>query len=139
MSSSGMLVTIAEARGILAADSNGFSDPFVTMTLLDSRGNTIAAAGTFKTKVLKKTLTPQWNEEFVIGDRFDLRLATTLRLVLSDSDGLFSSDDALGVVDIPTSLFSSLRQPVCVLATTPCKVNIGAIVYFCMWLLRFRS
>lgn len=113
MSSSGMLVTIAEARGILAADSNGFSDPFVTMTLLDSRGNVIAAAGTFKTKVLKKTLAPQWNEEFVIGDRFDLRLATTLRLVLLDSDGLFSSDDALGVVDIPTTLFSSLRQPVC--------------------------
>lgn len=133
MSSSGMLVTIAEARGILAADSNGFSDPFVTMTLLDSRGNTIAAAGTFKTKVLKKTLTPQWNEEFVIGDRFDLRLATTLRLCLSDSDGLFSSDDFLGVVDIPTSLFSSLRQPVCGLASAQCEVNGLTCLRLCVF------
>lgn len=109
-----MFVTIVEARGILAADSNGFSDPYVTMTVLDSRGNTIAAGGTFKTKTLKKTLSPKWNEEFLVGDKSDLRLATTLRLVLSDSDGMFAmNDDALGVVDIPVALFQGATQTVC--------------------------
>lgn len=112
MAAMGVSVTIVEARGILAADSNGFSDPYVTMTLLDSKGVAIVAGGSFKTKVVKKTLTPQWNEEFTVGDRYDLRLATTLRLMLSDSDGIFASDDALGVVDIPVSLFQGATQTV---------------------------
>jgi Ca2+-dependent lipid-binding protein len=102
-------VQIVEARGILAADSNGFSDAFVTMTLLDSRGNTIAAGGAFKTKIIKKSITPVWNESFVIGDKLDLRLATTLRLLVADSDGMFAKDDPLGVVDIPVSLFAGNR------------------------------
>lgn len=110
MATAGVAVTIVEARGILAADSNGFSDPYVTMTLLDSRGNAIAAGGSFKTKVVKKTLAPQWNEEFIVGDRYDLRLATTLRLQLADSDGIFGSDDALGVVDIPVTLFQGATR-----------------------------
>ncbi|RLN20509.1 hypothetical protein BBJ28_00005436 [Nothophytophthora sp. Chile5] len=108
---SGVRVSIVEARNILAADSNGFSDPYVTMTVLDSKGVTLAAGGSYKTKVVKKTLTPQWNEEFVVGDKIDLRVATTLRLLLSDSDGRFYSDDVLGVVDIPVSLFLSLTSP----------------------------
>jgi Ca2+-dependent lipid-binding protein len=103
-------VEIAEARDILAADSNGFSDPYVTMTLLDSRGGALAAGGSFKTKTQKKTLSPKWHESFVIGDRLDLRVATTLRLLLFDSDG-FYSDDVLGVVDIPVSLFLGVTEP----------------------------
>ncbi|KAJ0394355.1 hypothetical protein P43SY_006836 [Pythium insidiosum] len=107
-------VKIVEARGILAADSNGFSDPYVTMTLLSSRMQPLAQGGTFKTKVIKKTLTPQWDEEFVIGERFDLREATWLRLVVADSDGFFSKDDPLGFVDIPVSLLTDDQ-----LATAP--------------------
>ncbi|CAI5732253.1 unnamed protein product [Peronospora destructor] len=110
-SQGGVRVNIVEARGILAADSAGTSDPYITMTLLDSKGTPLAAGGTFKTKVVKKTLTPEWNETFVIGDQLDLRVATTLRLLLSDSDGAFYSDDVLGVVDIPVSLLLGLRDP----------------------------
>lgn len=103
-------VQIVEARDILAADSNGFSDPYVKMELLDSRGGALAAGGSFKTKTQKKTLSPRWDEAFVIGDRLDLRVATTLRLTLYDSDG-FYSDDVLGVVDIPVSLFLDISVP----------------------------
>ncbi|CAH0485174.1 unnamed protein product [Peronospora farinosa] len=110
-SQDGIRVNIVKARGILAADSTGTSDPYITMTLLDSKGTILAAGGTFKTKVVKKTLTPEWNETFVIGDTLDLRVATTLRLLLSDSDGAFYSDDILGVVDIPVSLLLGLRDP----------------------------
>ncbi|KAF1325644.1 Inositol polyphosphate 5-phosphatase, partial [Globisporangium splendens] len=110
MSKGAVYVTIAEARGILAADSNGFSDPYVIMTVLDSKGNAIAAGGSFKTKVIKKTLTPRWNEEYLVGDRSDLRLATTLRLALFDDDAFAMSDDPLGVVDIPIALFLGVTQ-----------------------------
>ena len=107
-------VGLLEARGLLAADSNGFSDPFAVLTLVDSKGNAIPAAGTFKTKVLKKTLAPQWNERFVVGDKYDLRGATALRVVLYDSDGLFASDDVLGAVEIPVINFlgGKLATPV---------------------------
>ncbi|KAE8903430.1 hypothetical protein PF005_g14426 [Phytophthora fragariae] len=107
----GVRVNIVEARGILAADAGGTSDPYVTMTLLDSKGQALAAGGSFKTKVVKKTLAPQWHETFIVGDRLDLRVATTLRLLLSDSDGAFYSDDVLGVVDIPVALLLTLREP----------------------------
>ncbi|KAG7389144.1 hypothetical protein PHYBOEH_007572 [Phytophthora boehmeriae] len=107
----GVRVKIVEARNILAADSSGTSDPYVTMTLLDSKGAKLAAGGSFKTKVVKKSLSPQWNEQFIIGDKLDLRVATTLRLLLSDSDGTFLSDGVLGVVDIPVSLLLGLTEP----------------------------
>ncbi|RLN52392.1 hypothetical protein BBJ29_001062 [Phytophthora kernoviae] len=107
----GVRVNIVEARNILATDSSGTSDPYVTMTLLDSKGAKLAAGGSFKTKVVKKSLSPQWNQQFLIGDKLDLRVATTLRLLLSDSDGAFYSDGVLGVVDIPVSLLLGLKEP----------------------------
>ncbi|POM80262.1 Tricalbin [Phytophthora palmivora] len=107
----GVRVNVVEARGILAADAGGTSDPYVTITLLDSKGSVMAAGGTFKTAVIKKTLTPRWDETFVVGDKLDLRVVTTLRLLLSDSDGAFYSDDVLGVVDIPVTLLLGLREP----------------------------
>ncbi|GMF14931.1 unnamed protein product [Phytophthora fragariaefolia] len=107
----GVRVRVVEARGILAADAGGTSDPYVTLSLLDSRGQALAAGGSFKTSVAKKTLAPRWDESFVVGDRLDLRVATTLRLLLFDSDGAFYSDDVLGVVDVPVALLLSLREP----------------------------
>ncbi|DAZ98143.1 TPA: hypothetical protein N0F65_003129 [Lagenidium giganteum] len=98
-----VVVGIVEARNVLVGDINGFSDPFVVMTLLDGKGNEIPSAGKFKTKIVMKTLNPLWNERFQIGDRFDLRLATTLRFMIYDFDGLLR-DDTLGVVDIPLDM-----------------------------------
>lgn len=127
MSAPTFRVQIAEARDILAADSNGFSDPYVTMTLLDSRGATLAAGGSFKTKTQKKTLSPKWYEEFVIGDKLDLRVATTLRLLVYDSDG-FMSDDVLGVVDIPVALFLDISAPVRVSNRVLCDLCLSLTV-----------
>jgi Ca2+-dependent lipid-binding protein len=103
-------LNIVEARGILAVDRNGLSDPFVVVTLVDSKGNPILAGGTFKTKTIKKTLTPKWEEEFLLGEHFDLRNATTLRCALYDSDRflLSRSEECLGVVDNPQT-FLTLR------------------------------
>lgn len=100
----GIRVKIVAARGIIAADKNGFSDPYVTMTLLNSRGNTMEEFGAFKTRIIKKTLNPEWNEEFILER--DLRLATTIHLLLQDSDGVFGSDP-IGVVDIPVDLITT--------------------------------
>ncbi|KAG6952738.1 hypothetical protein JG688_00013149 [Phytophthora aleatoria] len=107
----GVRVNVVEARGILAADMGGTSDPYVTITLLDSKGTAMPAGGTFKTNVIKKTLSPRWDETFVVADKLDLRVVSTLRLLLRDSDNGFLSDAVLGVVDIPASLLIELKEP----------------------------
>lgn len=48
------------ARNLPKADMTGLADPFVKVTL-----NTL----TKETKVLKRTLQPEWNEEFVFDDQ----------------------------------------------------------------------
>lgn len=50
-----VLIEIIEARNLKAADANGFSDPFVKGALGSAR---------FKTRMKRKTLSPQWFEEF---------------------------------------------------------------------------
>ncbi|EGZ16294.1 hypothetical protein PHYSODRAFT_560782 [Phytophthora sojae] len=78
-----LVVGVVGARDLLVGDLNGSSDPFVQVTVLDAKGKPLAAGGSFKTRVAKKTLAPEWNETFTLGSRdFDLRLATALRFMV---------------------------------------------------------
>ncbi|KAG7380532.1 Synaptotagmin-6 [Phytophthora boehmeriae] len=106
-----LVVTVVGARDLLAGDLNGFSDPFVELTVLDTKGQPLAAGGRFKTSVAKRTLSPEWNESFILGTRdFDLRSATSLRFLVYDFDGL-KRDDVLGVVDVPLDLVKCEEKP----------------------------
>ncbi|KAG1696761.1 hypothetical protein DVH05_017982 [Phytophthora capsici] len=106
-----LVVGVVGARDLLVGDLNGSSDPFVQLTVLDAKGNALTAAGTFKTCVSKRTLAPEWNETFTIGSRdFDLRLATSLRFMVFDFDGL-KRDDVLGVVEVPLDLITCETEP----------------------------
>ncbi|OWY98839.1 hypothetical protein PHMEG_00030291 [Phytophthora megakarya] len=106
-----LVVGIEGARDLLVGDLNGSSDPFVQLSVLDAKGKPLAAAGIFKTGVAKRTLSPAWRESFTIGSRgFDLRLATSLRFLVLDFDGL-KRDDVLGVVDVPLDLITCETEP----------------------------
>ncbi|KAG7379822.1 Synaptotagmin-6 [Phytophthora pseudosyringae] len=106
-----LVVGVVGARDLLVGDLNGSSDPFVQLTVLDAKGDPLAAAGAFKTCVAKRTLCPEWHESFTVGSRgFDLRLATSLRFMVFDFDGL-KRDDVLGVVDVPLDLISCETEP----------------------------
>ncbi|ETO68031.1 hypothetical protein F444_15101 [Phytophthora nicotianae P1976] len=48
-----LVVGVEGARDLLVGDLNGSSDPFVQLTVLDAKGQPLAAAGTFKTRVAK--------------------------------------------------------------------------------------
>jgi Ca2+-dependent lipid-binding protein len=48
---------VIEAKQLKAMDLSGTSDPFVTIKTPSEK---------FKTEVVKKTLDPKWNEEFVL-------------------------------------------------------------------------
>ncbi|KAL4094233.1 calcium-dependent phospholipid binding [Phytophthora ramorum] len=106
-----LVVGVVGARDLLAGDLNGFSDPFVQLSVLDAKGQPLVAAGSFKTSVAKRTLAPEWDATFTLGSRdFDLRLATTLRFLVVDFDGL-KRDDVLGVVDVPLDLVKCEDAP----------------------------
>ncbi|XP_020584291.1 C2 and GRAM domain-containing protein At1g03370-like [Phalaenopsis equestris] len=85
-----LYVQVIEARGLPAMDLNGLSDPYVRLQLGKQRA---------KTKVVKKSLNPLWDEEFSfrVGD-----LREELIVSVLDEDKYFS-DDFLGQVKLPLS------------------------------------
>jgi hypothetical protein len=58
-----LYISVLKARDLIAADSGGTSDPYVRIHV----GSEIANGKT--TKVIKKTLNPEWNEHFEINIR----------------------------------------------------------------------
>ncbi|KAF2068928.1 hypothetical protein CYY_009750 [Polysphondylium violaceum] len=80
-------VNVLEGRDLASADTNGYSDPYCTVSLGPQKK---------KTQICKKTLNPKWNETFL------MRLSPSdikLHIKLLDWDQL-SSDDFLGEVFI---------------------------------------
>lgn len=56
-----LTVQVNEAKGLRAEDTNGFSDPFVQINLSSN------AKKVQKTKTIKKSLNPEWNETLTIA------------------------------------------------------------------------
>lgn len=85
-----LLVRVVEARGLPAIHLNGSSDPFVKLQLGKRRA---------KTAIVKKSLSPVWDEEFsfLVGD-------VTEELVVSVlNEDKYFSNDLLGRVKVPLS------------------------------------
>eukprot|EP00232_Nephroselmis_pyriformis_P023304 CAMPEP_0182859364 /NCGR_PEP_ID=MMETSP0034_2-20130328/4251_1 /TAXON_ID=156128 /ORGANISM="Nephroselmis pyriformis, Strain CCMP717" /LENGTH=1015 /DNA_ID=CAMNT_0024990959 /DNA_START=1 /DNA_END=3044 /DNA_ORIENTATION=+ len=82
-----LYVRIVEARGLLAMDLNGFSDPYAKITV---------GTQSVMTKPQKKTLSPRWDETFVFpiggADRWQ---KLHMSVILWDED-ITSADDHMG-------------------------------------------
>ncbi|KAG7666099.1 TCB1 [[Candida] subhashii] len=92
INNAGMLtVEVIRAEGLPAADSNGKSDPFMQVYLNNDKEEFL------KTKKIKKTLDPVWNESGTteVANKFD----SVLRLVCYDWD-LAESNDLLGIGEV---------------------------------------
>lgn len=81
---------VIEARSLPAMDANGLSDAYAKLQLGRQRA---------KTKVVRKSLSPSWDEEFAfrVGD-----LKDELVVCVLDEDKYFS-DEFLGQVKVPLS------------------------------------
>lgn len=82
-------IDILDAQHLLAMDPNGKSDPYVEGYLNNNR--------VFKTKIVKKTLNPTFNETFSIPIKSKQRQQLCLKLFDWDLTG---NDDKLGSVKI---------------------------------------
>ncbi|XP_028754994.1 C2 and GRAM domain-containing protein At1g03370 isoform X2 [Neltuma alba] len=86
-----LVVRVIEAKNLPPTDPNGLSDPYVRIQLGRQK---------FKTKVVKKSLNPKWDEEFSF--RVD-DLNEELQFSVMDEDRYFN-DDFVGQLKVPVSL-----------------------------------
>lgn len=86
-----LVVRVIEAQNLPPTDPNGLSDPYVRLQLGKQR---------YKTKVIKKSLNPRWDEEFSF--RVD-DLNEELVVSVMDEDKFFN-DDFVGQLKVPMSL-----------------------------------
>jgi Ca2+-dependent lipid-binding protein len=108
-----MEVRIFEAKGLLAADAGGTSDPFAVLKLLDEERNPLVAEEDDdkkkkkkkkkgkpipdrKTETFKKTLEPKWNETFTYEKAPPS--SALVQVVVYDDDRF--GKEALGMVEI---------------------------------------
>eukprot|EP01116_Phalansterium_solitarium_P017026 TRINITY_DN4096_c0_g1_i2.p1 TRINITY_DN4096_c0_g1~~TRINITY_DN4096_c0_g1_i2.p1 ORF type:complete len:513 (+),score=187.69 TRINITY_DN4096_c0_g1_i2:107-1645(+) len=92
-------ILVAEAKNLAVMDMSGTSDPYVVLTSSFNKQ-------TFKTKIIKRSLTPKWGEEFSF---FTKKPEGTLELKMYDYDVL-SPDEFMGVVRIPISRYADGRE-----------------------------
>jgi hypothetical protein len=96
-------ITCPLARGVMAADANGFSDPFCDLLVIDANGKQL---GKMETPKIMKTLDPVWDHVFYVSDELPLPPSEwanlTLRFEVYDWDAV-GSNDFLGQVKIPLS------------------------------------
>ena len=87
MSGGVLRVKLSYAVGLKSADSNGYSDPYVKLSL---------GKQTFKSSTVKKSLNPRWDELFSFRVNSYHEVAnSTLEVACWDWDR-FSRDDSLG-------------------------------------------
>ena len=65
----GVQLDIVCARGLLAADKGGTSDPFAKAILVEGDSGKDLDAYSFTTKTWRATLDPDWAETCVLGDK----------------------------------------------------------------------
>ncbi|XP_030631536.1 double C2-like domains, gamma [Chanos chanos] len=92
---SSLAVGIIRCAHLAAMDSNGYSDPFVKIVLQPDMGK----KSKYKTSVKKKTLNPEFNEEFLYEVPHDQLAKKTLEISVWDYD-LGMSNDFIGGVEL---------------------------------------
>ncbi|XP_006861117.1 PREDICTED: double C2-like domain-containing protein gamma-like [Chrysochloris asiatica] len=91
----GLLVGILRCTHLAPMDANGYSDPFVRLFLHPNVGK----KSKYKTSVRKKTLNPEFNEEFFYAGRREELAQKTLLVTVWDYD-LGTADDFIGGVQL---------------------------------------
>jgi len=85
-------VELAEGKNISPSDLTGFADPYCVVTLLGGDNEQH-----FKSRVVKQSLNPEWNEEFDF--KLEDHVQHTLQFELFDKDK-FSKDDFIGRAEV---------------------------------------
>ncbi|XP_068609465.1 rabphilin-3A [Brachionichthys hirsutus] len=115
---------IVKAKGLKPMDSNGLADPYVKLHLLPGASK----SNKLRTKTLKNTLNPAWNETLVYHGITDEEMARkTLRLSVSDEDK-FGHNEFIGETRVALKKLKFDQKKnfsVCLERVIPVKKAVG--------------
>uniref|UniRef100_A0A672HTW1 Rabphilin 3A homolog (mouse), b n=1 Tax=Salarias fasciatus TaxID=181472 RepID=A0A672HTW1_SALFA len=115
---------IVKAKGLKPMDSNGLADPYVKLHLLPGASK----SNKLRTKTLKNTLNPVWNETLVYhGITDDEMSRKTLRLSVSDEDK-FGHNEFIGETRVALKKLKFDQKKnfnVCLERVIPVKKAVG--------------
>uniref|UniRef100_A0A3Q0SGY4 C2 domain-containing protein n=1 Tax=Amphilophus citrinellus TaxID=61819 RepID=A0A3Q0SGY4_AMPCI len=118
---------IVKAKGLKPMDSNGLADPYVKLHLLPGASK----SNKLRTKTLKNTLNPVWNETLVYYGITDEEMSRkTLRLSVSDEDK-FGHNEFIGEtrVALKKLKFNEKKNfSVCLERVIPVKKAVGGSI-----------
>ncbi|XP_035807117.2 rabphilin-3A [Amphiprion ocellaris] len=119
--------SIVKAKGLKPMDSNGLADPYVKLHLLPGASK----SNKLRTKTLKNTLNPVWNETLVYhGITDDEMSRKTLRLSVSDEDK-FGHNEFIGETRVALKKLKFNQKKnfnVCLERVIPVKKSVGGSV-----------
>ena len=102
-----LVAVVEEAKSLISADRNGFSDPYVVLSLVDRLGTPIR---TCQTRVIFKNLNPIWQEALTLPVN-DLHGELRVHVFDSDMGGLLNSDDLIAQYSIPLAFLDEQGIP----------------------------
>ena len=107
MSSRKLKIHLSSGSNLLAADKNGKSDPFCLVTLLEKGTGSPIKLNSIKSKVVKKTLNPAWDQwlDFPLDMNLPPSSLPTVKISCFDSDTL--SSEPLGELVVSLEEFHS--------------------------------
>nr|XP_057912622.1 rabphilin-3A isoform X1 [Doryrhamphus excisus]XP_057912623.1 rabphilin-3A isoform X1 [Doryrhamphus excisus]XP_057912627.1 rabphilin-3A isoform X1 [Doryrhamphus excisus] len=115
---------IIKAKGLKPMDSNGLADPYVKLHLLPGASK----SNKLRTKTLKNTLNPVWNETLVYhGISDDEMSRKTLRLSVNDED-TFGHNEFIGETRVALKKLKFNQEKkfnVCLERVIPVKKAVG--------------
>ncbi|XP_041826119.1 rabphilin-3A isoform X2 [Melanotaenia boesemani] len=118
---------IVKAKGLKPMDSNGLADPYVKLHLLPGASK----SNKLRTKTLKTTLNPVWNETLVYHGITDDEMARkTLRLSVSDEDK-FGHNEFIGETRVALKKLKFNQKKnfnVCLERVIPVKKAVGGSI-----------
>ena len=136
MASATVLLSLVGATDVLAADKGGTSDPYAIAELVWTKtGKALKKARKTKTKTIKKTLAPEWNEQEVTWSSITEEISElSLKVTVFDADMMSST--TLGGCIIPLSSFSAhnFDKPLSFALQTLSKMKedaTGSIEFYC--------
>ncbi|XP_014887969.1 rabphilin-3A isoform X2 [Poecilia latipinna] len=118
---------IIKAKGLKPMDSNGLADPYVKLHLLPGASK----SNKLRTKTLKNTLNPLWNETLIYhGITDDEMQRKTLRLSVSDEDK-FGHNEFIGETRVALKKLKFDQKKnfnVCLERVIPVKKAVGGSI-----------
>uniref|UniRef100_A0ABI7YU50 C2 domain-containing protein n=1 Tax=Felis catus TaxID=9685 RepID=A0ABI7YU50_FELCA len=116
----GLLVGVLRCAHLAPMDANGYSDPFVRLFLHPNVGK----RRKYKTSVRKKTLNPEFNEEFFYAGPREELAQKTLLVSVWDYD-LGTADDFIGGVQLSSHASGERQRHWCeCLGRSDCRLEL---------------